>query len=812
MRSPQTLTHDPFVRRLTLSLLALGTALAAIALVVQSGAEAGPGPVPGTGILRYGTNWSTGSGYDRYSYVTVTRGDAAKAGALPTKSLVYMSGTSIQTSWSTGVSYQEALANGWLLKDASGNYVMNVTYGAYVADIGSASYQQRFVDNVAAFLAANGNEGTFIDDVLRTPVLLTGGVYPAKYPSQAAWEEAMVSFVASVGTKLRAKGFYVTVNATGHIPGNLGSNDGSTTVDFWKRLGPYVSGLTYEYWEQLPTDKTQLRPSGTSSWTQHWDAWFNLINVAQNAGADFFGIIQAPTSSIGHMRYGKASFLLGWDGSGGAFIFHPEGDPWNLEWTMDIGLPSGARYAVGVGWRRDYTGGTVILNSSASLNQTFNLGGTYTRADGTSVSSVTLGPKSALILKGSATPQLPPASTALPTISGTAEVGQTLTSSTGSWSGSPSAYAYQWRRCDSVGANCALITGATARQYALASADLGKTMRVTVTASNAAGAASATSNATAAVRAPAPTSPPANTTLPVVTGTAQQGATVSASTGTWANSPTSYAYQWKRCDSGGANCASIAGATASQYLLGSSDVGKTLRVTVTASNEVGPASATSNPTGVISSSTPTPSPSPPANTALPAISGTAQQGASLASSTGTWTNSPTSYAYQWRRCDSGGASCASIAGATTATYTLGVDDVGRTLRLNVTAANGGGSASATSNATAVVAPAPAPPPTAKPPANVEPPTVSGPRMVGKELKSTPGGWTNAPTRFGYQWQRCKEYDSECFAISGATMPTYVPTAQDIDFFVIVVVTAGNAGGSSSAASVERPNDRKRIRP
>ena len=44
---------------------------------------------------------------------------------------------------------------------------MNVTYGAYMADIGNAAYQQRFVDNVAAFLAANGNEGTFIDDVLR---------------------------------------------------------------------------------------------------------------------------------------------------------------------------------------------------------------------------------------------------------------------------------------------------------------------------------------------------------------------------------------------------------------------------------------------------------------------------------------------------------------------------------------------------------------------------------------------------------------------------------------------------------------------
>jgi hypothetical protein len=1017
MRSPQTLSHDPFVRRLTLSLLALGTALAAIALVVQSGAEAGPGPVPGTGILRYGSNWSTGSGYDRYSYVTVTRGDAAKAGALPTKSLVYMSGTSIQTSWSTGVSYQEALSNGWLLKDASGNYVMNVTYGAYVADIGSAAYQQRFVDNVAAFLAANGNEGTFIDDVLRTPVILTGGVYPAKYPSQAAWEEAMVSFIASVGTKLRAKGFYVTVNATGHIPGNLGSNDGTTTVEFWKRLAPYVSGLTYEYWEQLPTDKTQLRPSGTSSWTQHWDAWFNLVHVAQNAGADFFGIIQAPTSSIGHMRYGKASFLLGWDGSGGAFIFHPEGDPWNLEWTMDIGLPSGARYPVGVGWRREYTGGTVILNSSASVSQTFALGGTYTRADGTSVSSVTLGPKSALVLKGSAAPPSPPANTALPTISGTAEVGQTLSSSTGTWSGSPSGYAYQWKRCDSTGANCASVTGATARQYALVSADLGKTMRVTVTASNVGGSASATSNATSVVVPAAPTAPPVNTTLPVITGTPKEGASLSSSTGSWTNSPTGYAYQWRRCDSGGANCAPIAGATGSRHLLGSSDVGKTLRVTVTASNEVGPASATSNasamiapaagsltpppvntalpaisgtaqqgaslsgstgswlnsPTGYayqwrrcdssgancasiggatgsqyllgsgdvgktlrvavtatnaagsswatstasavvapapgppaqppantalpaisgnaqqgagLSSSTgswtnsptgyayqwrrcdsggancasiggatgsqyllgsgdvgktlrvavtatnaagsasatsnatavvapapgPPPPANPPANTALPTISGTAQQGASLSSSTGSWTNSPTGYAYQWRRCDSGGANCASIGGATAATYTLGVDDVGRTLRVHVTASNAAGSASATSNATAVVAPAPGPPPPASPPANVDVPTVSGPRMVGKELRSTTGEWTNEPTRFGYQWQRCQEYDSECVVISGANKPSYVPTAQDVDFFVVVVVTAWNAAGSSAAMSVERPNDRKRIRP
>jgi hypothetical protein len=100
----------------------------------------------------------------------------------------------------------------------------------------------------------------------------------------------------------------------------------------------------------------------------------------------------------------------------------------------------------------------------------------------------------------------PPANTAAPAISGTAQQGQALTATNGSWSGTtPISYSYQWRRCDTAGNTCSNISGATGQTYLLASADVGTTIRVVVTASNSAGNSSATSAQTATVQA---TSPP----------------------------------------------------------------------------------------------------------------------------------------------------------------------------------------------------------------------------------------------------------------------------------------------------------------
>lgn len=85
-----------------------------------------------------------------------------------------------------------------------------------------------------------------------------------------------------------------------------------------------------------------------------------------------------------------------------------------------------------------------------------------------------------------------PAATTPPSVTGVTEAGQTLTASVGSWSGAPTAFAYQWQRCHSPGADCAAILGATASTYQLSAGDIGSYIATVVTATGKGGSASAT--------------------------------------------------------------------------------------------------------------------------------------------------------------------------------------------------------------------------------------------------------------------------------------------------------------------------------
>jgi hypothetical protein len=195
------------------------------------------------------------------------------------------------------------------------------------------------------------------------------------------------------------------------------------------------------------------------------------------------------------------------------------------------------------------------------------------------------------------------------TLTAAPQPGQILVRGQGAWVGSAplSLASVQWQRCDPLGASCGTV--ATSTKYTVQSADAGYTLRVLVTVRNSLGSTAVASPATAAVGgSTAPASPPTNTGLPAISGTLQVGQTLSSSTGTWSGTPTAYAYQWRRCDSTGAGCSSIAGASSSSYTTQTADLGSTLVVVVTASNSAGSASAASAPSGVVSGSPP---PSPP---------------------------------------------------------------------------------------------------------------------------------------------------------------------------------------------------------
>jgi hypothetical protein len=188
-----------------------------------------------------------------------------------------------------------------------------------------------------------------------------------------------------------------------------------------------------------------------------------------------------------------------------------------------------------------------------------------------------------------------PANTVSPQVSGTAKVGQTLTVSNGTWSGSPTSYTYQWQRCTGS-TTCTAIVGATNQTYVVRNADVGRKLRAIVTASNADGSSTANSDQTETVGS---NGGPQNTARPSVSGDAVPGGRLIASTGTWSGTPTSYGYQWLQCSGSGNACTVIPGATGRGYTVRFSDVYSTLRADVTAKNAAGQNTIRSLPSDIV---------------------------------------------------------------------------------------------------------------------------------------------------------------------------------------------------------------------
>jgi Hypothetical glycosyl hydrolase family 15 len=281
-----------------------------------------------------------------------------------------------------GVGYCWADANrpDWFTTDSAGDRIEWSAFpGSWQMDVGDPGYQDAWAANVLAELRRYGWDGVAIDNV---DVDHAAGYFPGRemreYPTPASYGAATRSFLARVGPRLMDEGYLV-------LP-NIQANPDLATPALWRDWTQFTSGGVHQYW-------MKWEHSGHFG-GEYWLQLQETFEQQQRAGKIFLTGTPADDDAAS-MRWGRASFLLGWNGRAAGF----GAGNWHPDWTIDIGSPAGPRYQVGTAWRREYTGGTAIANISPDETQEVELGADYLHPDGSSVSSITLPPLSGVVLR-----------------------------------------------------------------------------------------------------------------------------------------------------------------------------------------------------------------------------------------------------------------------------------------------------------------------------------------------------------------------------------------------------------------------------
>ena len=400
------------------------------------------------------------------------------------------------------------------------------------------------------------------------------------------------------------------------------------------------------------------------------------------------------------------------------------------------------------------------------------------------------------------TPAAPPTdspATGEPTVTGTAQVGETLTADTSGIADADgltkSTYSYQWVASD--GATDTDISGATDAAYTLVDDDAGRTIKVRVLVTDDAGnettlTSEATDEVDFAVQQQGASNTPA-TGEPTISGTAQVGEMLTADTSGIADADglvnATYSYQWLSDD------AEITDATDSTYTLVDDDEGKAIKVRVTVTDDLGNGTTlTSAATEAVEAA---PQPDSPA-TGEPTISGTAQVGRTLSVDTSGITDADgldnAAFACHWLSDD------AEISGATGSTYTLVDDDEGQTIKVRVIVTDDlGNETTLTSAATQAVD-------AKRNTAATGRPTISGTVRVGETLTADTTGIEDIDglTNVSYRYQWVVTDGGAYIDISGETGATYTLASADRGLRILVRVfftdDAGKRERLTSAAT------------
>ena len=389
------------------------------------------------------------------------------------------------------------------------------------------------------------------------------------------------------------------------------------------------------------------------------------------------------------------------------------------------------------------------------------------------------------------------------TIAGTVAEGQELQATVSDEDGLPDAadYNYQWQRNTGANGGFENIANATARTYTLGDADVGQTVRVEVRYTDGNGTSeSVTSDATTAVT----NTNDQPTGSVAISGSVTEDAVLTADVSALRDADglpedaAGYSYQWQRNTGANGGFENIANATARTYTLGDADVGQTVRVAVSYTDGNGTSeSVSSDATTAVTNVNDLP-------TGSVAVNGSASEDAVLTADTAELVDNDglpadaAGYSYQWQRNTGADGEFDNIANATARTYTLGDDDVGQTVRVQVRYTDGNGtSESVSSDATAVVT-------------NVNDlPTgsvaVNGSVTEGAELTADTAALVDNDglpdaAGYNYQWQRNTVADGDFENIAGETARTYTLGDADVDQTVRVQVSYTDGNNTSESVT------------
>jgi hypothetical protein len=334
----------------------------------------------------------------------------------------------------------------------------------------------------------------------------------------------------------------------------------------------------------------------------------------------------------------------------------------------------------------------------------------------------------------------PPRNTIRPVISGSATIGNFVTTNSGTWS-SPNqgVFRFRWYRCSStVETSCIMISNANTSTYQVNDSDIGKSIRSEVTVFDITGKVSSSikSSGTDFVA-----SLPKNTSAPSISGSPTTGVTLTGLSGVWLAYPeAAITNQWQRCSSlNSQTCQDIIGEKSSIYTTTLADLNQYFRLSVTSVNNLGGTIKFSSIFGPILQQV------KPQNSQAPSLSGFAIEGGTLTIAEGSWSGLPSpSYTYKWFVCEVIN-SCVEITGANEKSLKIELAFGNRYLKARVLATNLQGTSEAETATLYVDSLLKA----------LIKPNLSGKLAVGGTIISTNGTWSQSGNyNYEYKWQRC----------------------------------------------------------